>query len=147
LLISMPQTGLEGVANKCIACIALIAATDGRPKFEMSDHGHNRPLLLPRQVDKVWADSTVARIVLLTEEASAGRPKLQKWVDKFGERYSQVVVALSALVAVVGPLAFGWPLFGRGENPGAIYRALGLMVAMSPCALAAAPLSYVAGIR
>ena len=72
---------------------------------------------------------------------------MQKWVDDFGEKYSQVVVVLSALVAVLGPIFFGWPLFGRGESPGAIYRALGLMVAMSPCALAAAPLSYVAGIR
>ncbi|GAQ88586.1 hypothetical protein KFL_004420010 [Klebsormidium nitens] len=102
--------------------------------------------LLIVKVEKVWSDSTVARIVRLTAEAAAGRPKLQKWVDEFGEKYSQVVVVLSALVGILGPVLFGWPLSGRGESPGAIYRALGLMVAMSPCALAAAPLSYVAGI-
>lgn len=115
--------------------------------FEPTTNPSLTLLLTVRQVEKVWSDSTVARIVRLTEEAAAGRPKLQKWVDEFGERYSQVVVALSALVGILGPVVFGWPLFGRGESPGAIYRALGLMVAMSPCALAAAPLSYVAGIR
>ena len=59
---------------------------------------------------KDWADSTVARIMRLTHEARQNRPQLQRWLDRFGEGYSQGVVALSVAVAVLGPLLFGWPL-------------------------------------
>ena len=63
---------------------------------------------------KDWGDSTVARIMHLTQEARQNRPQLQRWLDKFGEGYSQGVVALAVAVAVGGPLLFGWPLTTTG---------------------------------
>lgn len=51
----------------------------------------------------------MSRIVQLTEEAHLNKPKLQRWLDEFGERYSQAVVVLSVAVAVIGPLLFKWP--------------------------------------
>lgn len=45
----------------------------------------------------------------LTEEAQLNKPKLQRWLDEFGERYSKVVVVLSISIAVLGPLVFKWP--------------------------------------
>eukprot|EP00250_Pteridium_aquilinum_P003795 c14080_g1_i1 orf=219-2813(-) len=95
---------------------------------------------------KTWEDSTLARIMKLTEEAQQNRPKLQRWLDDFGERYSQAVIAMSVSVALLGPLIFKWPLIGNSVSRGSIYRALGLMVAASPCALAAAPLAYAAAV-
>ncbi|KAG6543160.1 hypothetical protein Mapa_015409 [Marchantia paleacea] len=95
---------------------------------------------------KTWQDSTVARIVKLTEEAQLSRPTLQRWLDDFGERYSQAVVAMSVAVALLGPLLFKWPFFSSPGVRGSVYRALGLMVAASPCALAVAPLAYAAAI-
>lgn len=95
---------------------------------------------------KIWEDSTLARIMKLTEEAQQNRPKLQRWLDEFGERYSQAVIAMSVSVALLGPLVFKWPLIGSSVSRGSIYRALGFMVAASPCALAVAPLAYATAV-
>ncbi|XP_077225235.1 heavy metal atpase 1 isoform X2 [Tasmannia lanceolata] len=95
---------------------------------------------------KTWKDSTLSRIFQLTEEAQLNKPKLQRWLDEFGEFYSQVVVALSLAVALIGPCIFKWPFIGTPVCRGSIYRALGLMVAASPCALAVAPLAYATAI-
>ncbi|XP_051198855.1 probable cadmium/zinc-transporting ATPase HMA1, chloroplastic isoform X1 [Lolium perenne] len=98
------------------------------------------------KVTKSWEDSTLNRIVQLTEEGQLNKPKLQRWLDEFGEHYSKVVVALSLAVALLGPFLFKWPFFGNSVCRGSIYRGLGLMVAASPCALAVAPLAYATAI-
>lgn len=95
---------------------------------------------------KTWKDSMLSKIVQLTEEAQLSKPKLQKWLDKFGELYSKLVVALSLAVAFLGPLLFKWPFISTSGCRGSVYRALGLMVAASPCALAVAPLAYATAI-
>ncbi|XP_027074713.2 probable cadmium/zinc-transporting ATPase HMA1, chloroplastic isoform X1 [Coffea arabica] len=95
---------------------------------------------------KTWKESMLSRIVQLTEEAQLSKPKLQRWLDKFGEIYSKAVVFWSIAVALLGPLIFKWPLVGTSVCRGSIYRALGLMVAASPCALAVAPLAYATAI-
>ncbi|CAN6450882.1 unnamed protein product [Victoria cruziana] len=98
------------------------------------------------KVAKTWKESTLARIVQLTQEAHLNKPKLQRWLDEFGERYSQAVVALSLAIAFIGPFVFGWPFFSTSVCRGSVYRALGLMVSASPCALAVAPLAYATAI-
>ncbi|KAK6924007.1 hypothetical protein RJ641_010207 [Dillenia turbinata] len=95
---------------------------------------------------KTWKDSTLSRIVQLTEEARLNKPRLQRWLDEFGEHYSKAVVILSVVVALVGPLLFKWPFISTSACRGSVYRALGLMVAASPCALAVAPLAYATAI-
>lgn len=95
---------------------------------------------------KTWKESTLSRIVQLTEEAQQNKPKLQRWLDEFGEQYSKVVVGLSVAIALLGPLLFKWPFITTAACRGSIYRALGLMVAASPCALAVAPLAYATAI-
>ncbi|XP_028110894.1 probable cadmium/zinc-transporting ATPase HMA1, chloroplastic [Camellia sinensis] len=95
---------------------------------------------------KTWKESMLSRIVQLTEKAQLSKPKLQRWLDKFGEHYSKVVVVLSVAVAFLGPLLFKWPFISTPVCRGSVYRALGLMVAASPCALAVAPLAYATAI-
>ncbi|KAK8955629.1 hypothetical protein KSP40_PGU012892 [Platanthera guangdongensis] len=95
---------------------------------------------------KSWEDSTLNKIMRLTEEGQLNKPKLQRWLDEFGEQYSKVVVALSLAVTLLGPVIFKWPFIGTSVYIGSIYRALGLMVAASPCALAVAPLAYATAI-
>lgn len=95
---------------------------------------------------KTWKESTLSRIVNLTEEAQLNKPRLQRWLDEFGEHYSKAVVVLSIAVALVGPMLFKWPFIGTSACRGSVYRALGLMVAASPCALAVAPLAYAIAI-
>ncbi|KAB2004675.1 hypothetical protein ERO13_D11G203500v2 [Gossypium hirsutum] len=98
------------------------------------------------KVLKTWKESTLSRIVQLTEEAQLNKPKLQRWLDEFGEQYSKVVVVLSVAIAVLGPFLFKWPFISTAVCRGSIYRALGLMVAASPCALAVAPLAYATAV-
>ncbi|KAL5556924.1 hypothetical protein UlMin_039160 [Ulmus minor] len=95
---------------------------------------------------KTWKESTLSKIVQLTEEARLSKPKLQRWLDQFGEHYSKVVVVLSVAIALSGPFLFKWPFIGTAACRGSVYRALGLMVAASPCALAVAPLAYAIAI-
>jgi cation transport ATPase len=68
-------------------------------------------------VTKSWEDSTLNRIVQLTEEGQLNKPKLQRWLDEFGEHYSKVVVAMSLAVALLGPFLFKWPFFGNSGIP------------------------------
>ena len=68
------------------------------------------------QAKKTWKDSMLSRIVQLTEEAQLSKPKLQRWLDKFGEHYSKVVVVLSVVTALLGPLLFKWPLISTSGN-------------------------------
>lgn len=64
------------------------------------------------QATKTWKDSTLSKIVQLTEEGQLNKPKLQRWLDEFGEHYSKVVVALSLAIALIGPFLFKWPFIG-----------------------------------
>lgn len=52
----------------------------------------------------------------LTEEAHLKKPKLQRWLDQFGERYSKVVVVLSLAIALIGPFLFKWPFVSTSGN-------------------------------
>ncbi|KAF4376514.1 hypothetical protein F8388_025385 [Cannabis sativa] len=61
---------------------------------------------------KAWNDSTLNKIVQLTEEARLNKPKLQRWLDQFGEQYSKVVVVLSVAIPLIVPFLFKWPFFG-----------------------------------
>ncbi|KAE8695373.1 putative cadmium/zinc-transporting ATPase HMA1 [Hibiscus syriacus] len=99
-----------------------------------------------RTVLKTWKESTLGRIVQLTEEAQLNKPNLQRWLDEFGDRYSKVVVVLSVSVAVLGPFLFKWPFISTAVCKGSMYKALGLMVAAYPCALAVAPLAYATAV-
>lgn len=64
---------------------------------------------LHNQVMKAWNESTLNRILQLTEDANSNKPKIQRWLDEFGEIYSKVVVVLSVSIAFLGPVFFKWP--------------------------------------
>lgn len=66
-------------------------------------------IFILNQATKSWNESTLNRIVQLTEEAHSNKPKLQRWLDEFGENYSKVVVVLSLAIAFLGPFLFKWP--------------------------------------
>jgi Cd2+/Zn2+-exporting ATPase len=79
-------------------------------------------------VDRRAAESTLARIIKLVEEAREAKAPTQRFIDRFEQGYAATVL-FAALVAVVVPLAFG-ELF----RP-AFYRAMTLLVVASPCAV------------
>ena len=81
------------------------------------------------RVTRRAADSTLARIILLVEEAQSERAPTQKRLDAFEQKYAVGVVSLAALVAVLPPVALGWTW------DAAFYKAMTLLVVASPCAL------------
>ncbi len=80
------------------------------------------------RVHRAAADTVIARIVALVEEASSTKAKTQLFIEKIEQRYSVgVVVATLALFAV--PLAFG------AEFQPTLLRAMTFMIVASPCAV------------
>ncbi|MGA5526290.1 heavy metal translocating P-type ATPase [Streptomyces pseudogriseolus] len=80
------------------------------------------------RVDRDPADSVIARIVKMVEEASGTKAPTQLFIEKIEQRYSiGMVVAALAVFAI--PLAFGSAL-----QP-ALLRAMTFMIVASPCAV------------
>lgn len=96
------------------------------------------------QVNRTSSDSTLTRIITLIAHASEAKPKLEKFLDRFGKWYALGVISLSALFALTFPFLFNLPFLGK---EGAIYRALTFLIAASPCALIiATPTAYLSAI-
>ena len=94
-------------------------------------------------VDKLAADTTLARIIQLVESAQGQRARTQRFLDEFESRYAVGVMIASALLAVVP-----WLIFHQPFQP-TFYRAMIVLVVASPCALVistpASILSAIAG--
>jgi Zn2+/Cd2+-exporting ATPase len=97
--------------------------------------------LLEVRVTALAADSTLARVIYLVEEAQAQRAPLQRLVDRFTRYYTPAVVGLAVAVAVLPP-ALGFGAFAAW-----FYRALVLLVISCPCALViSTPVAIVSAI-
>jgi Cd2+/Zn2+-exporting ATPase len=106
--------------------------------FAGTVNGHGA---LEVQVTAVGEDTTLARIIHLVERAQEQRAPSQAWVDRFAHRYTPIVLALAAVVAIVPPLVLAQP-FDLW-----IYRALVLLVIACPCALVlSTPISIVSAL-
>ncbi|HEY1406126.1 MAG TPA: heavy metal translocating P-type ATPase [Spirochaetota bacterium] len=96
---------------------------------------------LTMRVDRRYAESSVARILSLVEDASLRKAKTEKFITTFARYYTPAVVALALLVAIIPPILTGAPFSDW------VYRALVLLVISCPCALVVSiPLGYFGGI-
>ena len=81
-------------------------------------------------------DSALQRIIRLIENAQHLKAPVQRFTDRFGTRYTAIVLTACTAVFFVWWLAFGAPPFVREQaRESAFYRAMTLLVVMSPCAL------------
>ncbi|HFZ8994643.1 TPA: Zn(II)/Cd(II)/Pb(II) translocating P-type ATPase ZntA [Citrobacter freundii] len=73
--------------------------------------------------------SAIDRILKLIEEAEERRAPVERFIDRFSQIYTPVIMAIALLVALVPPLLFAasWPEW--------IYKGLALLLIGCPCAL------------
>jgi Zn2+/Cd2+-exporting ATPase len=92
------------------------------------------------RVTRLAKDSTLARVMKMVEEAQAQKSPTQQTVEKFERIFVPGVLILTALLIVV-PVLIGLPFHE------AFLRAMTLLVAASPCALAlGTPSAILAGV-
>ncbi len=88
------------------------------------------------RVLRVAQDSALQRIIRLIENAQHLKAPVQRFTDRFGTRYTAIVLSVCVTVFLVYWLGLGAPPFLRdAAHQSAFYRAMTLLVVMSPCAL------------
>lgn len=113
---------------------------DKGPGMKVFAASINRQGALEIEATATFADNTLSKIIHLVEEAQERKGRAQQWIDRFGRRYTPVVLAVSVLFLVVP-----W-LFGLTADDWAL-RAVLLLVAAAPCALVMSiPVAMAAGI-
>jgi Zn2+/Cd2+-exporting ATPase len=91
-------------------------------------------------VTKRATDSTLARVVKMVAEADAQRSPSQRFADRFERIFVPSVLVLVVVVFIIGA-------FLDDSIAASFYRAMALLVAASPCALAiATPSAVLSGV-
>jgi Cd2+/Zn2+-exporting ATPase len=102
----------------------------------------NQTGVLTIKVTKLFGESSIAKILDLVENASSKKAPTQKFITKFAQYYTPVVVFTSLAVALIPPLFI--PNTTHAEW---VYRALILLVISCPCGLVISiPLGYFGGV-
>lgn len=95
-------------------------------------------------VNKTSGESTLAKIIHLITQAQQSKPKLQRFLDRFGKTYATTVILLAIFFGATLPFFFSIPYL---TPEGSIYRSLAFLIAASPCALIiATPTAYLSAI-
>ena len=100
----------------------------------------NMDALLTVRVEKPLSESMVTRILKSMENAAAGKPKIDRFITRFAQIYTPIVVGTAAATAVIPSLITGdWNYW--------VYTALSFLVMSCPCALVlSVPLAFFSGI-
>lgn len=98
--------------------------------------------ILEVEVQKVYQDSTVSKILELVENATDRKAKTETFVSRFAKIYTPIVILFAILIAIFMPIVISGISYETS-----IYRALIFLVISCPCAIAiSVPLSYFSGI-
>lgn len=134
---------LDGVSN-----IDTAALTGESLPLDVKEGDHvlagciNLQGILKLKVERVYAQSEVARILELVEQASSKKAPLEKFISRFARVYTPVVVICAVLLSVVPALIFENVSFRM-----MLESALTFLVVSCPCALVVSiPLGLFAGI-
>lgn len=93
------------------------------------------------RVTKAFAENTIARIIHMVEEAHERKGASERFIERFGKRYSPAVLAAGVLMAILPPLLAdaSWSVWAA--------RATVFIVAAAPCALVISiPITLVAAL-
>lgn len=85
--------------------------------------------LLEVEVEKTASDNTIARIIHLVEQAQSKKAPTARFIERFSQYYTPVVMGIAALIIILPPLFTGadWDTW--------LYRGLALLLIACPCAL------------
>jgi len=101
----------------------------------------NQESALEVEVTRLAKDTTLSRVMRMVAEAQSQQSPTQQFTQRFTAKFVPAVLILVGLVTVIPPM-FGWLPLSQS-----FYRAMLLLVAASPCALAiGTPASTLAGI-
>lgn len=101
----------------------------------------NQDAALDVRVDKLTGDNTLSRVMRLVAEAQSQQSPTQQFTQRFTAWFVPAVLIATALVALV-PWLLDWMPFAES-----FYRAMTMLVAASPCALAiGTPAAVLTGI-
>lgn len=98
----------------------------GDQLFAGTINGHGA---MTARVTRLAGDSTLARIAKMVEEAEQDKSDLQEFAEGFEGKYALGVIIFSLLLGIV-PI-----VFMNSEVFPSVYRAITMLVVMSPCAL------------
>ncbi len=102
----------------------------------------NKQGLLTIRVTSLFKDSTVSKILQLVEHSESSKAKPEKFITKFAEVYTPIVIALATFTAIFLPLMDKSVTYSDS-----LYRAATFLVLSCPCALVISiPLAFFAGI-
>lgn len=98
--------------------------------------------LLRMRAQRPAAESAIARILDLVENAAARKAPTEEFITKFARYYTPAVVGIALLLAALPPLFIPGAVFSDW-----LYRALVFLVISCPCALVVSiPLGFFGGI-
>lgn len=137
---------LDGIIVKGSASLDTAALT-GESKLRNVKEGDavlsgsiNMEGLIEVKVTSAYENSTVSKILELTENASDRKAKTENFVGAAAKIYTPIIIILAILIVLI------LPLFKVSFND-VLYRALVFLVVSCPCAIAiSVPLGYFSGI-
>lgn len=137
---------LDGIIVKGSASLDTAALT-GESKLRDVKEGDtvlsgsiNMEGLIEVKVTSAYENSTVSKILELTENASDRKAKTENFVGAAAKIYTPIIIILAILIVLI------LPLFKVSFND-VLYRALVFLVVSCPCAIAiSVPLGYFSGI-
>ncbi len=102
----------------------------------------NKNGLIEVEVEKLFSESTVTKILDLVENASSRKAPTENFITKFARYYTPAVVIMALILAIIPPLVFPGATFNEW-----IYRASIFLVISCPCALVVSiPVGFFGGI-
>ena len=92
------------------------------------------------QINKVFADSTISKILELVQSSGERKAKAEKFITRFARIYTPVVFAIGIIFAVIsGIFTHNWSQ--------SVFGGLAILVVACPCAIViSVPLAFFAGI-
>jgi Cd2+/Zn2+-exporting ATPase len=119
----------------------------GKPVYAGSVNGEGALVV---RASRPAADSTLAHIARLVEEAQRGRSPTERFVDRFARQYTPAVIGLAVALVAVPLAATAWHVSWAESHPPLewLHRALVLLVIACPCALViSTPVTIVCGLQ